>query len=64
MLTCVWVCVCAPVNKIIQKGKMRVTKFWVELGQCLKRYDNVERVFMLRDMNEKVEDVEIEGMVS
>ncbi len=32
------------------KGKMKLEKFWEDLGQLLKKFENVRRVFLLGDM--------------
>ncbi len=47
MVKCVWVCVYAPVNENRMKGKMKLEKFWEDLGQLLKTFENVRRVFLL-----------------
>ncbi len=47
MVKCAWVCVYAPVNEKGIKGKMKLEKFWEELGQLLKKFENVRRVFLL-----------------
>ncbi len=44
------------------KGKMKLEKFWEDLGQLLK-FENVRRAFLLGDMNAKVGSTEIGGVV-
>ncbi len=56
-------CVCAPVNEKRTKGKMKLEKFWEDLGQLLKKFENVRRKFLLGDMNAKVGSTEIGGVV-
>ncbi len=56
-------CVYAPVNEKGMKGKMKLEKFWEDLGQLLKKFENVRRVFILGDMNAKVGSTEIGGVV-
>ncbi len=64
MVKCVWVCVYAPVNEKGMKGKMKLEKFWEDLGQLLKKCENVRRVvFLLGDMNESVGSTETGGVV-
>ncbi len=43
---CMGVCVCvyAPVNEKGIKGKMMFEKFWEELGQLLKKFENVREL--------------------
>ncbi len=57
------VCVYAPVNEKGIKGKMKFEKFWEELGQLLKKFENVRRIFLLGDMNVRVGSTEIGGVV-
>ncbi len=38
-------------------------KFWEDLGQLLKKCENVRRVFLLGDMNARVGSTEIGGVV-
>ncbi len=60
---CMGVCVYAPVNEKEMKGKMKLEKFWEDLGQVLKKFENVGRVFLLGDMNARVGSTEIGGVV-
>ncbi len=60
---CTWVCVYAPVNEKGMKGKMKLYKFWGDLGQLLKKFENVRRVFLLGDMIARVGSTEIGGVV-
>ncbi len=57
------VCVYAPVNGKGTKGKMKLEKIWEELGQLLKKFENVRRVFLLGGMNVRVGSTEIGGVV-
>ncbi len=41
------------------KGKMKLEKFWEDLGQVLKKFENVRRIFLLGDMNASVGSTEI-----
>ncbi len=45
------------------KGKMKLEKFGEDLGQLLKKFGNVRRVFLLGDMNARVGSTEIGGVV-
>ncbi len=63
MVKCAWVCVYAPVNEKGMKGKMKLEKFLEDLGQLLKKFENVRRVFLLGDMNARVGSTEIGGVV-
>ncbi len=63
MVKCAFVCVYAPVNEKRMKGKMKLEKFWEDLGQLLKKFENVRRVFVLGDMNVRVGSTEIGGVV-
>ncbi len=63
MVKCVWVCVYAPVNEKGMKGKVKLEKFWEDLGQLLKNFENVRRVFLLGDMHARVGSTEIGGVV-
>ncbi len=38
-------------------------KFWEELDQVLKKFENVRRVYLLGDMNVRVGSTEIRGVV-
>ncbi len=60
---CAWVCVYAPANEKGMKGKMKLEKFWDDLGQLLKEFENVRRVFVLEYMNARVGSTEIGGVV-
>ncbi len=42
---------------------MKLEKFWEDLGQLLKKFENVRRVFLLGDMNARVGSTEIGGVV-
>ncbi len=53
----------APVNEKEMKGKMKVEKFWEDLSQLLKKFENVRRVFLLGGMNTRVGSTEIGGVV-
>ncbi len=53
----------APVNEKGTNGKMKLEKFWEDLGQLLKKFENVRRVFLLGDMNVRVGSTEIGGVV-
>ncbi len=59
MVKCAWVCVYAPVNEKGMKGKLKLEKFWEDLGQLLKKFENVRRVLLLGDMNVRVGSTEI-----
>ncbi len=50
-------------NENGMKGKMKLDRFWEDLGQLLKKFENVRRVFLLGDMNARVGTTEIGGMV-
>ncbi len=63
MVKCAWVCVYAPVNEKEMKGRMKLEKFWEDLGQLLKKFENVRRVFLLGDMNARVGSTKIRGVV-
>ncbi len=63
MCICVCVCMYAPVHEKGIKGKMKLEKFWEELGQLLKKFENVRRVFLLGNMNARVGSTEIGGVV-
>ncbi len=58
MVKCVWVCVYAPVNERGMKGMMKLEKFWEDLGQLLKKFENVRRVYLLGEMNARVGSTE------
>ncbi len=45
------------------KGKMLLEKFWEDLSQLLKKFENVRRVFVLGYMNARVGSTEIGGVV-
>ncbi len=45
------------------KGKMKLEKFWEDIGQLLKKFGNVRRVFELVYINVRVGSTEIEGVV-
>ncbi len=62
MVKCALVCAYAPVNEKGIKGKMRLEKFWEDLGQLLKKFENV-KVFVFGDMNARVGSTEIGGVV-
>ncbi len=62
MVKCAFVCVYAPVNEKGMKGKMKLEKFWEDLGQLLKKFENV-RIFVLGNMNARVGSTEIGGVV-
>ncbi len=38
---------------------MKLEKFWEDLGQLLKKFENVRRVFLLGDMNARVGSTEM-----
>ncbi len=40
MVKCAWVCVYAPVNEKGMIGKMKLEKFWKDLGELLKKFEN------------------------
>ncbi len=63
MVKCVWVCVYAPVNEKGMKGKMKLEEFREDLRQLLKKFENVRRVFLLGDMNMRIGNTEIGGVV-
>ncbi len=42
---------------------MKLEKFWEELGQLLKKFETVKRVFLLGDMNARIGSTEIGGVV-
>ncbi len=63
MVKCAFVCVYAPVNEKGLKGKMKLEKFWEDLGQLLKKFENVRGVFVLGDMNARVGSTEIGGVI-
>ncbi len=63
MYGCVCVCVYTPVNERGMKGKMKLVKFWEDVGQVVKKFENVRRLFLLGDMNARVGSKEIGGVV-
>ncbi len=63
MVKCAWVFVYAPVNEKGMKHKMKLEKFWEDLCQLLKKFENVRRVFLLGDKNARVGSTEIGGVV-
>ncbi len=63
MVKCAFVCVYAPVNEKGMKGKMKLEKFWEDLGQLLNKFENVRRIFVLGDRNVRVGSTEIGGVV-
>lgn len=58
-----WICVYAPVNEASRKGRNEMKKFWEELGECLKIFENSRRIFLIGDMNAKVGGEETGCMV-
>ncbi len=52
-------CVC---EKEVE-SKVKIEKFWEDLGQLLKKFENMRRIFLLGDMNVKVGGREIRGVV-
>ncbi len=42
---------------------MKLEKSWEDLGQLLKKFENVRRVFLLGDMNARVGSTETGGVV-
>ncbi len=52
-----------PMNEKEMKGKMKLDRFWEDLGQLLKKFENVRRVFLLGDMNARVRSTEIGGVL-
>ncbi len=63
MVKCAFMCVYAPVNEKGMKGKMKLENFWEDLGQLLKKSENVRRIFVLGDMNTGVGSPEIGGVI-
>ncbi len=63
MVKCTGVCVYAPVYEKGVKSKVKIEKFWEDLGQLRKRSENVRRIFLLGDMNARVGSREIVGVV-
>ncbi len=53
MVKCAYahVCVYSSVNEKGIKCKMKTGKFWEKLGQCLKKFEHISRVFVLGNMN-------------
>ncbi len=62
MTKCIWVCVYAPVCEKEVKSKVKIEKFWEDLGQLLKKFENMRQIFLLGDMNAKVGSREIGGV--
>ena len=56
-LRCVFVCAYAPVSKETCKGKKEMEDFWKKLNECVRKFDERERVIVLGDMNARVGDV-------
>ncbi len=46
-----------------RKARWKLEKFWEDLGQLLKKFKNVRRVFLLGDMNARAGSTEIGGVV-
>ncbi len=44
----------APLYEKGVKSKVKIEKFWEDLGQLLQKFENVKRIFLLGDMNAKV----------
>ena len=63
MIRYVWVCAYAPVNERTKKGKEERDDFWKGLNDCLRGFESDERVILMGDMNGKVGDERIEGVV-
>ncbi len=63
MVKCAFVCVYAPVNEKGIKGQDEIGKILGGVGQVLKKFENVRRVFLLGDMNVRVGSAEIGGVV-
>ncbi len=59
---CMGMCICTSEGKKTT-GNMKLEKFWEDLGQLLKKLENVRRVFLLGDMNARVGSTEIGGVV-
>ncbi len=62
MVKCAWVCAC-PSDLKRMKGKLKLEKFWEDLDQFLKKFENARRVFLLGDMNVRIGRAEIGGVV-
>ncbi len=53
----------APVCEKGVKSKAKIEKFWEDLAQLQKKFDNVRRIFLLGDMNAQVGGTETGGVV-
>ncbi len=53
----------APVCEKGVKSKVKMEKFWEDLGQLLKKFENIRRIFLLGDINARVGGREIGGVV-
>ncbi|MEL7177812.1 MAG: reverse transcriptase domain-containing protein [Pseudomonadota bacterium] len=58
-----WVCVYAPVNKSTKGGKKEMDVFWEEVSECVKKFEPERKIIVMGDMNAKVGEEEIEGVV-
>jgi len=58
-----FVSVYAPVNVKTTKGKNERDKFWNELNECLREFEEGRKVVVMGDMNAKVGDVSIDEVV-
>jgi len=58
-----FVSVYAPVNVKTVKGKSEREKFWKELNECLKEFEEGRKVIVMGDMNAKVGDERIDEVV-
>ncbi|MCP5003018.1 MAG: hypothetical protein GY941_03575 [Planctomycetes bacterium] len=58
-----WICVYAPVNVKTKKGKGVMKKFWEEVSECIGKFEKGRRVILMGDMNGKVGNKEVGGVV-
>ncbi len=63
MVKYAWVCVYAPVNARNGKGREEMRKFWNDVNECLRKIVGGKRVVLIRDMNGRVGNSEVAGVV-
>ena len=59
IVKCVWVCEYAPVNGKSRMGKKDMRKFWNYVNEC----ERGSEIVLIRDMNGRVGNKEIAGVV-
>ncbi len=58
-----WISIYVPVNVKSGKGREEIREFWDEVNDCLEMFEEGRRIVVFGDMNGRVRNTELAGVL-